>query len=155
MSNLFDDIQNLSREEVLEAVGYLGKSLGISAEEHPREQELLQPLTQQPYANIGDLEQLARLALISAASDPSREQDVRKAIEGAGSKQFILGGAEIVALSVVALFALQVVVSRGKTGEQKEIEIVEEKGKRTIRIREKVTLGISDQLAGVLDKVFK
>ena len=155
MGNLIEDINGLSREAALEAVGYLGKSLGISAEEHAKERELLEPLTGQPYANLADIEQLARITLIAAASDPSREASVRKAIEGAGKKQFILGGAEIVALSVVALYALQVVMARGKVSEEQEIEIVEEKGKKTIKIRKSGKFGISGKLAGVLGAVLK
>src|SRR3954462_8952808 len=117
MSSLTDDINGLSREAALEAVGYLGKSLGVSSDLDPKENELLAPLTQQPYANIADIEQLARLTLLAAASDPTWEASVRKAVEGAGKKQFILGGTEIVAMSAIALYALQVIVSKGKTSE--------------------------------------
>jgi hypothetical protein len=155
MNETIEAIQALSREEVLEAAGYFAASLHISADKQGAEQQALHPLTQTPFAHIADLEQLARLTLIAAASDPQHEAAAKKAIGGVGAKQFILAGTEIVALAVVALAALQTIVSKGKTGEREDIEIVEEEGKRTVKIRKSVKLGVSGGLAGVLSTFFK
>lgn len=154
MSDLATRIEELTREEAIEAAGYLSESLGASAGKAVEERTALQPLTEQPYANLADIEGLARLLLLTAAADPDHEEAARKAVEGAGGKQFIFGGAEIVALSSLALYALQLILTKGKTGEETEITITESKGEKVVQVRKSVRYGISTKLADVLKGYF-
>lgn len=155
MNELVNKIQNLSREETFEAVGFVGEYVTIDTSGGEKEQKSLNQLLEQPYANIEELEQLARLALISAALTPEYEEITRKAIEGAGQKHFVLGGAEIVALSVIALVALHVIVTKGKTGETEIMRLEEKDGEIVaVEIRKEVTYGINTKLGSVLSSYF-
>jgi hypothetical protein len=154
MNDLIQRIQELSREEALEAAGFVGKELTSASSPSETEKDLLKPLTIQPYQNIEELEQLARLMLITGASMPEFQETIRKAVEGAGQKQFILGGAEIVVLSVLALGALHVIVSKGRESEEEVIKIEEKDGKTSITIRKKVRYGIGTKLGSILKDYF-
>lgn len=113
MPNLVDKINALSREGVFEAVRMLGyDTFEIEPDQATEEAAALAPLSTEPYQNIEDLEQLARLTLIVAALTPEYEADVQNALDGIGQKQIVLGGLEIVALSIVALGALHVLISK-------------------------------------------
>jgi hypothetical protein len=154
MSDLVKQIEELTREEALEAAQYLSAALGASAEKASAEQAALQPLTEQPYAHLEDIEGLARILLLSAAAVPEYEEAVRKAVEGAGGKQFILGGAEIVVLSSLALLALQTVLTKGKTSEETVMTITEEKGKTIVKVQKSVRYGVSEKLRDILKGYF-
>jgi hypothetical protein len=154
MTDLVARIEGLSREEALEAAKYLSQSLGATPEKATTEKKALQSLTDHPFANVEDIEQLARLLLLSAAAVPECEDAVRKAVGGAGGKQFILGGAEIVVLSSLALYALQVVITKGKTLDEKVVTITEEKGKKIVEIRKTVRYGVSAKLSEILKGYF-
>jgi hypothetical protein len=154
MNNLEAKIAELSREEALEAARYLSQSLGATTDKAETEKKALQSLTAQPYANVADIEQLARLLLLSAAATPEYEGAVQKAIKGAGEKQFILGGAEIVALASLALYALHLVITKGKTLDEQVVRITEEKGESRIEIRKTVRYGISARVSDILKGYF-
>lgn len=154
MNELVTSINELSREQALEAARYLSASLGVSTDNVARERAALEPLTQQPYANAADIEALARLLLLTAAAEPDYQIAVQKAVDGAGVKQFILGGAEIVIISSLALCALQTVIAKGKTQTDEVMTITEEGGKRTVEVRKTVKYGVGKQLADVLGGYF-
>jgi len=150
MDDLIREIENLSREQALEAAGFVSDQVTIDAETDGNEAEALEPLTDQPYQNIEEIEQLARLLLITAALTPEYQETVRRAIEGAGEKQFILGGAEIVALAVLTVGALHVLVSEGKESEEEVITIESEGDKTTTTIHRTTKYGISGRLGSML-----
>src|SRR5579884_1444307 len=102
MSDLIQQIENLSREQALEASSFVSEALVMNTEGGDTEKTILKPLIDKPYQNIEEIEQLSRLVLISAALTPEYENTVRKAVEGAGKKNFIMGGAEIIVLAVIA-----------------------------------------------------
>ena len=155
MKDLIEKIEKLSREEALEASGFVSKMLTANENVGKVEKNFLKPLIEQPYQNLPEIEQLARLMLMAAAVIPEYEDTVRKAIEGAGKKQFILGGTEIVALAVVALAALQIVISKGRTSNSEMIVIEEKDGKTTTTIKNETTYGISLKLGSVLKSYFQ
>ncbi|MGB9178454.1 MAG: hypothetical protein WCB68_04330 [Pyrinomonadaceae bacterium] len=154
MSDLTKSIETLTREEALEAAQNL--ALRISKDESPgdREEAVLKPLIEKPFENIQEIEQLARLVLLTAAANPENDEVVRSAIAGAGRKQFILGGAEIVVLATVGLFALNLLVTKGKASEHETIKIEEADGKTTITVENQVSYGISQSLGQVLKSYF-
>jgi hypothetical protein len=159
MSNLIQKIEKLSREQALEASGFVSEALVMNTEGGDTEKTVLKPLIDKPYQNIEEIEQLSRLVLISAALTPEYENTVRKAVEGAGKKSFIMGGAEIVTLAVIALGALHVIVSKGKASETETIEIQEKKDidgniVTTATIKKQKTYGIGLNLASVLKSYF-
>jgi hypothetical protein len=154
MNDLIKQIDQLSREEALEAAGFVGKKLTDNRATGDAERAVLDPLTAQPYQHIVELEQLARLVLISGASMPEYEQVVRNAVEGAGKKQFILGGGEIVVISVIALAALHVMVSKGKESEEQVITIEEKDGQTTTTIRKQVKYAVGIKLGSILKDYF-
>lgn len=160
MTSLIEAISDLTREQALEAAGFLGEQFAAeSNSETPDAQDALaavEPLTAQPFRNIEELEQLARLALTSAALTPGYEDAVREAIQGAGAKQFILGGPEIVALATLALGALQTIVSKGKVHEEETITFTQDDdGRPVVEIRRQVKYGISRKLVEVLKAYFE
>jgi len=93
----------------------LAAELGAHPDVSPIDHEAIT----KPERHPDDLEALAKvLLLITADIDPDA---VTSAIDGAGNKQLILGGAELVALAVLIVGGLQVIISRGKTSEHVEI----------------------------------
>lgn len=154
MSDLANSIEKLSREEALEAAQNLALQISQNASPNEREEELLKPFIEKPYENIQEIEQLARLVLLTAAADSENEEAVRSAIQGAGRKQLILGGAEIVMLATLGLFALNLLVTKGKSSERRTVKIEEEDGKTTFVIENEVSYGISPSLGQLLKSYF-
>jgi hypothetical protein len=154
MSDLVNSIEKLSREETLEAAQNLALQISPNASPNEREEELLKSFIEKPYENIQEIEQLARLVLLTAAADSENEEAVRSAIRGAGRKQLILGGAEIVVLATLALFALNLLVTKGKSSERRSVKIEEEDGKTTFVIENEVSYGISPSLGQLLKSYF-
>ncbi len=154
MSDLEKQINDLTREEALEAAQYLATKISEGRAPEAREQELLRPITDHPYANIEEIEQLSRLLLLTAADTDGYQDAVKSAIEGAGRKQLILGGAEIVALATIGLVALHTLITKGKSEEEEAITIKEENGKTTVSIKRKTRYAISDSLGKLLKSYF-
>jgi len=151
MADLIQEIANLSREQALEASQFVGRRILVDKATGEAEQTALKQLIENPFQNIKEIEQLARLLLFSAALTPEYEGITRKAVEGAGKKNFVLGGAEIVVLAMISLGALHVIVTRGKISETLEIKEEKDKdGKVTTTINKQVKYGIGLNLATVL-----
>lgn len=149
MSKLVERINALSRENVFEAIRLLGfDTFEVDADKSTDEINALSPFTEKPLENIEVLEELARLTLTVAAYSPQYEADVESTLDALGQKHIILGGLEIVALSIIALGALHVVVSGGKTS-QKDVIIITDK---QVKIVKETTYGISisEKLAAIL-----
>jgi hypothetical protein len=154
MEDIIKQINDLTREESLEAAQYLALTILEGKLAGEREKQFLQPFLEQPYANIEEIGQLARLLLLTAVLTDGYEEAVKSAIEGAGKKQLILGGTEIIALATIGLIALHTLLTRGKSGEDETIAIEEKDGKTTISIKRKTTYGISDSLGKMLKGYF-
>lgn len=154
MSDLTNSIETLSRAEALEAAQNLALQITQNASPSAREEELSKPFIDKPNENIQEIEQLAQLILLTAAADPDNAEAVRSAIEGAGGKQLILGGTEIVVLATLGLFALNLLVTEQKSWKGQTIKIEEEAGKATFIIENQVSYGISPSLGQLLKSYF-
>lgn len=154
MNDLTKQIESLTFEEVLETAQHLALKISEGQPTGEREKQFLKPFLDQPYSNIEEIEQLSRLLLLAAATIEGYEEDVKSAIEGAGRKQLILGGTEIVALATMGLVALHTLLTKGKSGEDEAITIEEKDGKTTISIKRRTTYGISDSLGKILKGYF-
>jgi hypothetical protein len=107
------------------------------------------PVLRSPLEHLEDIEDLARVVLlIAATSDP---EEVSLALDGAGRRQLVLGGVELVALATLGLGALQVLVTKGRTREV-TTETVRDRpdGDREVVKTTETTYGISSQLASLL-----
>jgi hypothetical protein len=152
-AELIQQIEQLSREQALEAAGFVADAI---TEENPPQigaEEALKSITDEPYQNLEEIEQMARLLLMEAATIKEYQGYVQSAVEGAGKKQIILGGAEIVALAVISLGALHVILTKGKTYEGRTTKIIEEDGKTVVEIKEEIKYGISGTLASILKNI--
>lgn len=154
MNDLIREIQELSREGALEALGFVNREVAPGGEAHDAERRALEPIVAQPYQNIEEIEQLAKLVLISAALVPEYEETVRNAVSGVGRKQYILGGAEVVALAVVGLYALKVVLAKGQVSRHETIKIEEKDGKTTTHITRDIKYGVGPGLGSILKGYF-
>jgi len=154
MNDLIKTIENLSREEALEAAQYLALRISEGRSPGEREKQFLTPFLEQPYANIEEIEEISRLVLVAAATTEEYQGPLKSAIEGAGRKQLILGGAEIVALATIGLVALHMLLTNGKSDEDEVFTIEKENGRTSISIRRKTTYGISDSLGKILKGYF-
>jgi hypothetical protein len=107
------------------------------------------PLLREPADHPGDVEDLARvLLLVAVESDPA---EVALALDGAGRRQVVLGGAELVALAALGVGALHVLVSRGRTREVRTRQVREgADGEREVVETIETTYGISGQLGSLL-----
>ena len=92
--------------------------------------------------------------LLTAAANPENEEVVRSAIAGAGRKQIILGGSEIIALATLGLLALNLLLTKGKSSERQTIKIEEKDGKNTFMVENQVSYGISASLGQLLKSYF-
>jgi len=154
-NDLTTAIGALSREQAIEAASFVASELGVTAATNQNTAALLNDWTQNPYQHLHEADELARVLLLVAAADPDHEESVRRALDGVGRKQVVLAGGEIVALAALALGALQVCLSGGKTGEDIE-ETIEKSPDGTIkavRIR-KTKWGISSSLGTLLKRVY-
>lgn len=139
-------IDAANREEVLEAARFFSRKLAAGSPELAPTQALAADLARQPFAHVEGLEKICRALLAAGAYDPALASEVTRALDGAGRKQFILGGAEIVALAVVAVIALKVVITGGKGQSQQythmtmhpdgRIDLIIDKSSKAISITE-------------------
>jgi hypothetical protein len=149
---LIEQIHQLSRERALEAAGFLADAITEESQPEIGADDKLKEITDQPYEHLEEIEQMARLLLMEAAMIEEYQGYVQSALEGAGKKQVILGGAEIVAIAIVALGALHVVVSKGKVSEADTTIIIEENGRKVVEIKKEVKYAISGTLASIFEK---
>jgi hypothetical protein len=147
MTELAARIENLDRAAVYEAAQLLAADLGADPDAVPSQDAILAD----PLAHQGELEELCRILLaLELDNDPPA---VAEAIDGAGHKQLVLGGAELIILGVLVLGGLQIVLSRGKTSEEVETTILERNadGKETFTTTTRKTkFGISNNTASLL-----
>ena len=120
-SDLTATILELPDTEALEAAQFYALELPLTVAETPKAVASEEILTA-PQENLKELAQLSRLLLLSGVEDD--RDSVARSINGAGKTQFILGGAEIVALAVLLVKAANLVVTKGKTS-VKETETTE------------------------------
>jgi hypothetical protein len=152
--NLMSEIDALSREHVIEAAGFVATSLGVTSSTSQDVAALLADWRDHPYKHLEQAEELARLVLSVGATDPELQPVVADALEGAGRKQVVFAGAEIVALAALALGALQVCLSRGKTFEEiAETNEVGPDGRKRTTTTRTTKWGISSSLGSLLKGV--
>lgn len=146
MTDLHTQIRQLDRAIAWEAAQMLAAELGADPDVSPIDHEAIT----KPERHPDDLEALAKvLLLITADIDPDA---VTRAIDGAGNKQLILGGAELVALAVLIVGGLQVIISRGKTSEHVEIIVERDSNgeEHIVRIGRTTHYGIPSPVASIL-----
>jgi hypothetical protein len=115
VTDLHTQIRQLDRAIAYEAAQMLAAELGADPDANPIDHEVIT----KPERHPDDLEDLAKvLLLITADIAPDT---VTSAIDGAGNKQLILSGSELIALAVLVIGGLQVIISRGKASERVEI----------------------------------
>lgn len=149
---LLGEIEALDDASVAEAAQLLSATLGADApsdildrdfKDHPIEHR----------ANIVDL---SRLLLMAAATDPDTQPLVSESIAGTGRKNLVLGGTELVVIAGLAVNALQICLSKGRTSKVEEITIEQrEDGTSVASIRSKVTYGVSARLATLIRAVIR
>jgi len=119
-------IEDLNREEVMEAAKALGESLGIEEEDGAPEAAagFLEEVRQNEYAALADVEDIARAALVLAALDPQHTEEVEQIVARVGEKNFIFGGLEILAVGIAAALVIER-VKGGKESAESETVITE------------------------------
>lgn len=149
-AELIEAINKLERDQALEAARFLCQALvgdEVADENIPE----LQAIVERPFFHLPDVESLARLTLLSAASSPEGAEEVRRAIEGVGRKQFILGGGEIVALAAIAVVALNISLRGGRGRVVTQMKLTEVRGKPCVEIKQiDEPISISTEVAGIL-----
>jgi hypothetical protein len=153
MNDLINSIEKLSSDEVLAVAQNLVLQITQKATPSEREGELPKPFIDKPNENILEIEQLARLILLTAVSDPENAEGVRSTIEDAGRKELILEGTETVVLATLGFFALNL-LAQGKSSEHPTIKIKEDGGKTTVVIEGRVSYEISPSLGQLLKAYF-
>lgn len=148
MTDLEHRIQQLDRATALEAAQFLAADLGGTTELALPDNEI----TSDPLAHQEDFENLAKLLLlITSDVDPGA---VEIAIDNTGERQFVLGGAELIMLAVLAISGLQVVFSRGRTSEE-SVTVEERDADGSVRkiTTHKSTYGLSGNLGKLLSSI--
>jgi hypothetical protein len=153
MSDLTNSIEGLSREETLDAAQNLALQITQDALPDEREEELPKPFIDKPNDNTEDIEQLARLILLTGAANSEKAQTVRSAIQLSAGRELIPDGTEIVVLATLGLFALKLLTKR-KSSEGLTIKIKEDGDKTNFVIENQVSYGISPSLGQLLKSYF-
>lgn len=149
-NDLIAKINGLTRDQAIEAAGFVSQSL---AGDEPIDQNApaLKAIVAEPYSHLPDVEALARLILISAASTEQGAKEVDQAISGTGRKNLILGGMEIVALAALGVVALRIIVTGGRGRTERTLEVLEKDGKPYVKMKEvEEPISITSDLAAIL-----
>lgn len=150
MNALAGKILALSREQAIEAVLVLQDELSI---DESAGDALIETWKPSPYEHINDVEDLARVTLLAYAADDATAGVVGDIVDAVGQKNFVFGGSEIIAVGAIALAALQIVLSKGKTSSKRTVKRSTNGDKETIEITEDVKYGISGVVARLIDIV--
>jgi hypothetical protein len=153
MSDLINSVEGLSREETLEAAQNLALQITQHASSGEREEELPKPFIDKPSENTEDIEQLARLILLTGAANSEKAETVRSAIEFSDGRELIPDGTEIVVLATLGLFTLNLLTKR-KSSEALTIKIKEDGDKTNFIIENQVSYRISPSLGQLLKSYF-
>jgi ferric-dicitrate binding protein FerR (iron transport regulator) len=108
-------IEALPRELVFEAAYGMSRRIAAGGDLDAGQRAQLGDFLAAPERHLGDIEQVGRLVLLGAAATPAYQPAVEKALDNAGRRNLVLGGAEIVALAALGVYALQVLLSKGRT----------------------------------------
>jgi hypothetical protein len=122
---LIERIASLTREEAMEAALALDDALRQDTSEPGS--PYVAEVNDKPYEHLAEIEDLSRLVLVAAASQPESRADLEEALDAVGQRAFIFGGAEIVALAGLGVFVFSIIKSRGIASEEEEVEIHEDK----------------------------
>jgi hypothetical protein len=149
LSNLLDQIAEAPHEQVLEALVFLAQSLGVSLRPDLQAADT-EPTATPSQETLLDIASIARIALSAAAlSDQDSLIAAELALQGAGRKQFILGGAgEIAVLGTLGISLLHVIFSRGKISEETAVKIEVTDGGTVTTISKRIRYGISSPRLG-------
>jgi hypothetical protein len=153
MSELTNCIEGLSREETLEAAQNLALQITQHVSSCERKEELPKPFIDKPNENTGDIEQLARLILLTGAANSEKAETVRSAIQFSAGRELTPDGTEIVVLATLGLFALNLLTKR-ESSEGLTIKIKEDGDKTNFVIENEVSYGISSSLGQLLKSYF-
>lgn len=149
MTELSDRIASLDRTSAYEAAQFVAVELGAQ----PDGDVPASPLVDDPLAHQDDVEDLAKVVLLTAAEvDPAM---VERALDGVGQRQIVFGGLELVALAILAVGALHIIVTKGKSGESTSTRVEKDaNGKEVVTTRTETRYAISDTLGGMLRSIF-
>jgi len=154
MSELSRSIEKLSRGKALVAAQNLTLSITQNASKAEREEELPKPFIDNPNEKVREIEELARLILLTAAANSENTEAVQWAIETADRKESTDRGAEIVVLATLGLFALSLLVTNRDSSERRTIVIEKDDGRTNFVIENQVSHEISRSLGQLLTSYF-
>ena len=153
-NKMIEKINELDRDQAIEAARFISKSIAGDAQAN-KDDEALGTIVNDPYGHLPDVESLARLVLISASFTSEGKLEVERAIAGVGRKQFVLGGAEIVALAALGVVALKIIVTKGQGRKERRMIIRDDDGKNYVEIEEiDEPISITSDLAAILRSAF-
>ena len=155
MGDLTELIEKLPRAEALEAAQNLTLRVTQNASKDEREEELPKPFIDKPNENVQEIEELARLILLTAAANSESAEAVGCAIQAAGSTESTDGGAEMIVLATLGAFALNLLVTKEVSSDRPTIKIEEEDGRATFVIENQISYGISRSLGQFLNSYFE
>jgi hypothetical protein len=144
------DIRELDRPTTLEAAQLLAAELGAETDKPPFDHEILSS----PTTHQDELEDLARVLLVAASAlDP---EAVDSAVQGAGRKQLVLGGGELVALAYLVVNGLRITLARARKSESTETITIErdDEGHEVVKVvRNNVQYEVAERTTELLKEL--
>lgn len=140
MTELMREILEASRERVVEAVCALDAMFGRANDDTLAADNVVRSWQAHPGRHIEEIEQLARLHLLALADDPESAEQVDLVLRASGKKAFVFGGAELGIVLVVALYGIQLALTRGKSREKTMLEL--DKDNKVVKITREVEYGV-------------
>jgi hypothetical protein len=119
---IFGRIKALPSDEAMEAALTLQDAFGLEVDAEDSDAYVAE-VAETPDAYVSEVEDLARLVLLAGAVDPELRPTVEEALDAVGQRNFILGGADIVALAALGAFVFTSVQSGGKASEEEKLKI--------------------------------
>ena len=150
--DLITRVQALTREEAMEAALALAQELQTGEELQGEARRFVQAVKEAPLQHIEETEELARITLVAAVADEDLAPTVSEILDAIGTRAFILGGLEIVALAALAVAALHIIISKGRTRVDNALTLeFDHDGNVTkMVIRETTNYEISADLKGIV-----
>jgi hypothetical protein len=152
---LIEKIEALNREEVLEAMLALGDILGLAEMNAPEAaRDFADEIRAAPYAALEDVKDIARAALILAALDPRNLEELEQVVARVGEKNFIFGGAEIIAIGIAAALVIER-IKGNKEKEENETVITESPdGHKRIVHRKRTVYMPNEKIGKIVSALF-
>lgn len=154
MNKTAGEILELPRERAIEAALALGDAIPTVKNTDKQTDDFLRSIGESPYKNIEDIEAIVRIFLLAALEAEQTREKATQAVRGSGQKAFVFGGTELVMVASIAVLALHVIISKGKSSQKESGEVTKNPdGSWSFEWKKETRFGISGKVADLIESI--